>query len=59
MVRTDGSYLTARDPRIHVGIGDLQRVPRVVVRWPDGAERVLEDEPGGRILRLDHPESTS
>ena len=59
MVRTDGSYLTARDPRVHVGIGDLQRVPRVVVRWPDGAERVLEDERGGRILRLDHPESTS
>jgi hypothetical protein len=36
-VRTASSYLAANDPRLHVGLGDAQRVERVTVRWPDGA----------------------
>ncbi|HEU4714991.1 MAG TPA: CRTAC1 family protein [Pyrinomonadaceae bacterium] len=35
-VRTDGSYLTASDPRALVGIGSATRVQSVRVRWPDG-----------------------
>lgn len=57
VVRSDGSYLSARDPRIHVGIGDLPIVSRIVVRWPDGTTRTIEDQPPGTILRVDHPSS--
>ena len=35
-VRTDGSYLTANDPRVLVGIGSATRVQSVRVCWPDG-----------------------
>jgi hypothetical protein len=35
-VRTDGSYLSASDDRIHVGLGDSDRVSSVTVEWPDG-----------------------
>jgi len=35
-VRTDGSYLTANDPRVLVGVGSARRVQSVRVRWPDG-----------------------
>ena len=35
-VHTDGSYLSAGDPRVLVGLGDATGVSEVRVRWPDG-----------------------
>jgi hypothetical protein len=35
-VRTDGSYLSSNDPRVLVGLGTVDRVDLVRVRWPDG-----------------------
>jgi hypothetical protein len=37
-VGTDGSYLSASDPRVHFGLGPVPagRVDAVVVEWPDG-----------------------
>jgi hypothetical protein len=34
--RTDGSYASANDPRVVVGLGRMARVAGVRVRWPDG-----------------------
>ena len=36
-VRPEGSYLSASDPRIHIGIGSETEVRDVVVRWPRAA----------------------
>jgi hypothetical protein len=36
-VRTDGSYLSANDPRVLVGLGNATQVEMVRVRWPDGS----------------------
>lgn len=35
-IGTDGSYLSASDPRAHFGLGDSARIDRVVIEWPDG-----------------------
>ena len=35
-VKTDGSYLSTSDTRVHVGLGATEAVDAVVVRWPDG-----------------------
>jgi len=35
-VRTDGSYLSANDPRVVVGLGSVSQPELVRVRWPDG-----------------------
>ena len=35
-VRTDGSYVSANDPRVLVGLGRAAAVDRVRVVWPDG-----------------------
>jgi enediyne biosynthesis protein E4 len=35
-VRTDGSYASANDPRVLVGLGGNAAPPRVQVQWPDG-----------------------
>ncbi len=34
-VRTDGSYLSANDPRVLVGLGVATQIKSVRVRWPD------------------------
>jgi hypothetical protein len=34
--RADGSYASANDPRVLVGLGDSTAPPRVRVQWPDG-----------------------
>ncbi len=46
--RTDGSYASANDPRVHVGLGDAAEIRRVRVHWPDGA---LEEWPRVAIDR--------
>jgi enediyne biosynthesis protein E4 len=35
-VRTDGSYLSASDVRLHFGLGSSAEVGAVIVQWPDG-----------------------
>jgi len=35
-VTTVGSYCSANDPRVHFGLGDADRVERIVVHWLDG-----------------------
>jgi len=35
--RTDGSYVSANDPRVLVGLGASASVDRVRVVWPDGS----------------------
>jgi hypothetical protein len=35
--RTDGSYLSASDPRVLVGLDGTTRVESIRVRWPDGS----------------------
>ena len=34
--RADGSYASANDPRVLVGLGRAQEPPRVRVVWPGG-----------------------
>ena len=34
--RSDGSYASANDPRVHVGLGETSTPPTVEVHWPDG-----------------------
>jgi hypothetical protein len=36
-VHAGGSVLSARDPRVHFGLGAAARVDRLTVRWPDGS----------------------
>jgi len=42
-VRTDGSYLSANDPRVLVGLGAALQVKLVRVRWMDGTVEEFKD----------------
>ena len=49
-VRTDGSYLSAHDPRVLVGLGNATRVEHVRVNWPDGTSSEWKAPPVDQYL---------
>jgi len=51
-VRTDGSYLSANDPRVLVGLGSATQVEAVRVRWPDGTVAELKPPPVDRYTTI-------
>jgi hypothetical protein len=44
-VRADGSYLSANDPRILVGLGDVTTIESLTVHWPDGVQESFSIPP--------------
>ena len=51
-VNGGGSYLSANDRRVLVGLGGSERVSRVVVRWPSGVLQEFADVPPRAWWRL-------
>ena len=51
-VRSAYSYLSANDPRVHIGLGEKTRVNDVVVRWSDGMRENFGDFDTNRIVQL-------
>jgi enediyne biosynthesis protein E4 len=50
-VRTDGSYLSAHDPRALFGLGADAAAPDVTVRWPDGTTQTARGMPPDRYYQ--------
>jgi hypothetical protein len=50
--RTDGSYLSAGDDRVHIGLGTIGRVSSVTVEWPDGAQESFTGVETDRLTTL-------
>jgi hypothetical protein len=47
-----GSYLSASDRRVLIGLGTAAQVDRVVVRWPSGTAQEFRDLPAKTRWRL-------
>ncbi|RMH23524.1 MAG: CRTAC1 family protein [Acidobacteria bacterium] len=45
LVRMAGSYASANDPRLTVGLGDRPQVTAIVVHWPDGLRETFPPTP--------------
>jgi hypothetical protein len=50
-----GSFASANDPRLLIGVGDADRVERVEIRWPSGRRTTLEDPALGQTHRVVEP----
>jgi len=50
--RADGSYASANDPRVLVGLGESAGAPRVRVLWPDGMSETWTAVPVDRYTTL-------
>ena len=44
-VRADGSYLSAQDPRILLGLGEASQIEALIVHWPDGRTEAFATPP--------------
>jgi hypothetical protein len=44
-VHSDGSYLSASDPRVLIGLGEASDIDGLVVHWPDGKEERFPPPP--------------
>ncbi len=51
-VRTDSSYLSASDVRVHFGLGDQADIDAVIVEWPDRSREKFEGIKADRIATL-------
>lgn len=51
-VRTDGSYLSANDPRVVAGMGTANHLEAVRVRWPSGAVEEWKNPPVDQYATL-------
>jgi hypothetical protein len=51
-VGTDGSYLSARDPRAQFGLGESAAVDRAIVVWPDGVRESWTGLQSDRLVVL-------
>ena len=47
MVRTGSSYLSHSPLMLTFGLGDVEGINRLEIRWPDGVEEVLNDVAAG------------
>ena len=50
--RSDGSYASANDPRVLVGLGESAATPNVQVRWPSGRTEAWDDVAVDRYATL-------
>ena len=48
-VKTDGSYLSANDVRVHFGLGASPTIDAIVVEWPDGERERFTGIEGGHV----------
>jgi hypothetical protein len=46
------SYLSSSDPRLHFGLGAASEAARIEILWPGGAQQVMENVKGGRVLKV-------
>ena len=51
-VRTDGSYLSASDSRLHFGLGDATSVTGITIQWPDGQRERFPGVSADRLVTL-------
>ena len=51
--RADGSYASANDPRVHLGLAMAAVPSEVVVQWPDGRRETFSGVPADRYTALD------
>jgi hypothetical protein len=52
LISPAGSYLSSGSPFAHFGLGKVDRIDKIFVKWPDGALDSVEEEfDGGAIDR--------
>jgi len=54
-VRTDGSFLSAHDQRVHFGLGAFTEADEIRIRWPSGKTQTLKKVQANQLLDVKEP----
>ena len=54
-LRSNGSYASTHDQRVHFGLGAAESVASIEIQWPDGARQVLRDVQADRMITVQQP----
>ncbi len=54
-VRAGSSYLSSEDPRAHFGLGGAAAVRELVITWPDGEQKAIDDVEANQIVVVEPP----
>src|SRR5262249_23924247 len=57
LVKGGSSYASTSDPRVFVGLGEVNEIRRVEIHWPSGCVQNLSGLPLDRCLTIIEPES--
>lgn len=50
--QSGGGYISDHDPRVHFGLGDVERLEKIEVRWPNGRTDVVKDVAADRYVTV-------
>ena len=59
VVQVDGSFMSSNDPRVHFGVGEIEVINDVRVRWLNGKEEHFGDFPVNRFVVLREGDGTA
>lgn len=54
-VRNTAGYQAGCSTRLHFGLGAIEEVERIEIRWPSGQTQVLEGTPVNQVLTIEEP----
>jgi hypothetical protein len=54
-VSTGGSYLSAHDPRVVIGLGAASTIDEILITWPSGARQLVRTPAVDRYLQVREP----
>lgn len=57
-VSTTGSYLSAKDKRVHFGLGSNAVIESIQIRWPSGALQTLTNVKADRLIDVHEPSAS-
>jgi hypothetical protein len=55
-VAPSSSYLSSKDPRVHLGLGQVTHIEELMIEWPSGAVQKITDVRADQILNISEPD---
>lgn len=53
--RTATGYLSQNDPRLHFGLGEIDVVDELIIRWPNGIVQTLKEISADQLVTIEEP----
>lgn len=54
-LRSNGSYASTHDSRVHFGLGKAEQAAVIDIRWPDGSKQTVKNVAADRIITIQQP----